>query len=396
VPHVKDLKEELDNWSLRELELLPSPVHHTTALPHCESVDPIVLPNCTNPTSSETTPIDGPCDAVQTSPPAPKQLDPPSYDSQQLWVDVLSGNRNPANGLAMEFVAPKRVNGDIEVEIDFTDIESEVKFWASSLIMYVLGGELSMNAVKQFMVRHWNFVKLPDMFYHDEGYFLLRFHSSTDKDVVLMQGPYTIRNMPMLLRDWKPDFSLKRDMLRTLPVWVKLPQLPLYLWGAKSLSKIGSALGNPLVTDECTAHKLRVSYARILIEMDVTQELPQSITIRDNEGNKMKQLVEYEWKPLFFGQCQKLGHICDKIPPKKTQPVWKPKPPEAPPLPATPAPTVPVTIEEGTVWTKVPSTSKLKGKIAHQTTPITNVSCSNGFEPLGTLNGPLVLQDTGQ
>ncbi|KAK2455257.1 hypothetical protein QL285_002729 [Trifolium repens] len=125
--------------------------------------------------------------------------------------------------------------------------------------------------------------------------------------------------MPMLLREWKPDFSLNRDMLCTLPIWVKLPQLPLYLWGAKSLSKIGSALGKPLVTDECTAHKLRVSYARMLIEMDVTQCLPHDITIRDNEGNTMKQLVEYEWKPLFCDKCQKIGHICATDPPKKVQ-----------------------------------------------------------------------------
>lgn len=60
-------------------------------------------------------------------------------------------------------------------------------------------------------------------------------------------------------------------MLGTLPMWIRLP---LYLWGAKSLSNIGSVLGNPLVTDECTANKLRVSYVRMLVEVDITQELP--------------------------------------------------------------------------------------------------------------------------
>ncbi|KAK2420095.1 hypothetical protein QL285_030882 [Trifolium repens] len=235
----------------------------------------------------------------------------------KLWVDVLSGNRNPANGLAMEFVAPKRVNGEVEVEIEEDDIVSEVKFWETSLIMYVLGGDLSMSAVKQFMSKNWNFVKLPDMFYNEEGYFLLRFHSLTDKDAVVMKGPYTIRNMPMLLRDWKPDFSLKRDMLRTLPIWVKLPQLPLYLWGVRSLSKIGSAIGNPLVTDECTANKFRVSYARILVEMDVTQELPQEITIKDSEGNKMKQVVEYEWKPFFVINVRRWDTFVPKNHPRK-------------------------------------------------------------------------------
>jgi hypothetical protein len=283
----------------------------------------------------------------------------------------------------MEYVAPKRVNGEIEVEIEASDVDSEIQYWASSLIMYVLGGDLSMSAVKQFMTRHWSFVKLPDMFYNEEGYFILRFHSLADKDAVMMQGPYTIRNMPMLLRDWKPDFSLKKDLLRTLPIWVKLPQLPLHLWGVKSLSKIGSAIGNPLVTDECTAHKLRVSYARLLIEMDVTQALPQDITIRDSKVNKLKQLIEYEWKPLF----------CEKAPPKKAQPLWRPKSP-------TPKETTlgkaPVHDGEGSNWTIVQGNGKLKGKGVQKSITIINFSCNNGFEPLGTLNGPLVIPDTGQ
>jgi hypothetical protein len=282
--------------------------------------------------------------------------------------------------------------GEIEVEIEATDVDSEIQFWASSLIMYVLGGDLSMTVVKQFMIRHWSFVKLPNMFYNEDGYFILRFHSLADKDAVLMQGPYTIRNMPMLLCDWKPDFSLERDLLRTLPIWVKLPQLPLHLWGVKSLSKIGSAIGNPLVTDECTAHKLRVSYAGLLIEMDVTQAMPQEITIKDSEGNKLKQLVEYEWKPLFCDKCQKLGHKCEKTPPKKVQPLWRPKSPTPKEPPGKPL----VQADEGSSWTIVQGSGKLKGKDVQHSIPIPNISCNNGFEPLGTLNGPLVIQDTGQ
>lgn len=94
-------------------------------------------------------------------------------------------------------------------------------------------------------------------------------------------------------------------MLRTLPIWVKLPYLPLHLWGLKSLGKIGSALGNPLLSDECTTNKLRVSYARILMELDTTQIQKEYITIRDHEGKKIQQVVEYEWKPLYCETCKK-------------------------------------------------------------------------------------------
>ncbi|KAI5404305.1 hypothetical protein KIW84_051453 [Lathyrus oleraceus] len=114
--------------------------------------------------------------------------------------------------------------------------------------------------------------------------------------------------MPMVLRDWNPKFEFKRDMLRTFLVWIKLPNLPLHLWGARSLGKIGSALGNPLFTDEYTANKLRASYARILMEIDVTHKQQDYITIKDSFGNKRKQTVEYEWKPTFCETCQNVGY----------------------------------------------------------------------------------------
>lgn len=37
-------------------------------------------------------------------------------EGQKLWVDVLSGNRSPSNGMAIEFVAPKVVNGTMEID----------------------------------------------------------------------------------------------------------------------------------------------------------------------------------------------------------------------------------------------------------------------------------------
>lgn len=69
-------------------------------------------------------------------------------------MDIINENRNPVEGLTMEFVAPKVIDGEIEIKIKAEDIELEVKFWESALIMYVLGDDPSMNAVKQFMMKN--------------------------------------------------------------------------------------------------------------------------------------------------------------------------------------------------------------------------------------------------
>ncbi|XP_058749652.1 uncharacterized protein LOC131622633 [Vicia villosa] len=156
---------------------------------------------------------------------------------RKLCVDVLSDNWNPMKGRAIKYVAPKMVNGEVEVEIEKEDIESEIRFWENSMILYVLEGDLSMNMLKNYMIKTWNYVKLPNMYFHDDGYFLLRFNSFEDRDEVMMKEPYSIRNMPMILKEWRPDFDLKKDLLRTLPIWIKLPKLPLHLWGEHSLKK---------------------------------------------------------------------------------------------------------------------------------------------------------------
>lgn len=41
-------------------------------------------------------------------------------------------------------------------------------------------------------------------------------------------------------------------MLLVMAVWAKFPNLPLHMWGHKSLSKIASCFGNPVTTGECT------------------------------------------------------------------------------------------------------------------------------------------------
>ncbi|XP_058726331.1 uncharacterized protein LOC131597664 [Vicia villosa] len=292
-------------------------------------------------------------------------------ENHKLWVDVISGNWNPAKGRVMKYVAPTVVNGAAEVVLDDDDVASELQLWKNALIVYVIG--------------------------EDIRYFILRFKQRDDLDAVVMQGPYTIRNMPLLLKTWRPDFNLNDDLLRTLPIWVKLPQFSLHLWEERSLNKIASVIGALLVTNECTTHKLRVSYARVLVEVDITQKLLDEITITDNEGKKRKQTVEYEWRPKFCERCQKISHQCD---PNRRQKVWKPKPnlkadqgKQNTSSNSTPIQEAPRSLEEADEgkWTVV----QKRGKAIDVTDSSNGVHCLNGFGVLRALNGPQGALDSG-
>ncbi|CAI8595347.1 unnamed protein product [Vicia faba] len=241
--------------------------------------------------------------------------------TSKLWIDVIKGNQNTIYGKALKFVAPKVVAGKPVVEIEHEDVESELRFWGSSLIIYAIGVDMSMNVVNNYMIKEWYFVKLPEMFYNEEGFLILKFKTIKEREVVMLKGPYTIRNMPMIIFKWRPDFSMERDMLRTLPIWVKLPKLPTHMWGVSSLGKIGSVIRSTLFTDVCTIDKLRVSYARILVDVDVTQKLQEEFDIH-YDGCDRIQKVEYEWRPKYCEKCQKVGHICN-VEKKPTVKMWQ-------------------------------------------------------------------------
>lgn len=65
-----------------------------------------------------------------------------------------------------------------------------------------------------------------------------------------------------------------------------------------------------MMTDECTTKKLRVSYARVLIEVNITMKLKVHITIRDPRGNEFSQPLECEWKLRYCQERNQVGHDC--------------------------------------------------------------------------------------
>ena len=100
-----------------------------------------------------------------------------------------------------------------------------------------------------------------------------------------------------------------------LPVWVKFPNLPLQCWSPFCLSKLASVIGKPLHADAPTTSMTRLSYARVLVEVDLLADLPSSINITLPNGVSKPQVVLYESLPRFYKRCKTPGHLnfaCNK------------------------------------------------------------------------------------
>lgn len=116
---------------------------------------------------------------------------------------------------------------------------------------------------------------------------------------------------------------------------MRFPNLSLNCWAENSLGRLGSVLGVPLCADECTSQQSQISYARLLIEIDVTKPLDSVILVEGGHGVVFEQEVTYEWVPHFCVKCNQVGHNCERQHTvkkrKKHKRVWVPKKNKEPP-----------------------------------------------------------------
>jgi hypothetical protein len=69
------------------------------------------------------------------------------------------------------------------------------------------------------------------------------FDNAEERNLIFRNGPYFMGPQGLYLNQWMSDFDPTQDVPSVVPVWVRLPHLPLHCWSPKSLEAIGNALG---------------------------------------------------------------------------------------------------------------------------------------------------------
>ncbi|KAH0767691.1 hypothetical protein KY285_003562 [Solanum tuberosum] len=173
-----------------------------------------------------------------------------------------------------------------------------------------VGAEPTIAPLERYIAANWNYIAKPKVYYHNDGYFLVKFNTLEDMDEVFYAGPHMLNQKPIIVKKWTSKFYFNKEVMQTIPIWVKFPNLPLKCWGVQSLSRIASGLEIPIYADECTMPVDRISYARLLIEMGITRTLPTELKVEDPNGRSFTQVVQYEWVPIYCSSCLTIGHTC--------------------------------------------------------------------------------------
>lgn len=113
------------------------------------------------------------------------------------------------------------------------------------------------------------------------------------------------------LRQWQTGIKIDPRSLQTLPVWVTFLDLDLQFWSTDMLRKIGNKVGRPHYIDKMKAQNRkhgRVSYARMLVEVDAQATLREKIILHDPDKIEYPRKILYDWRSWWCKLCAKFGH----------------------------------------------------------------------------------------
>ncbi|GLJ41482.1 hypothetical protein SUGI_0858510 [Cryptomeria japonica] len=140
-----------------------------------------------------------------------------------------------------------------------------------------------------------------------KGFFLVVCSSREDRGLLLQKGPWSWDKAYLCLKPWYSDFDPLTESFSKIPVWVRLPNLPLHFWGPSSLSTIGNSIGKFIAIPEKSKLLSNFTFARILVEMDFSKQLPAEIGLK--VGSKIRrQQLDYDGVVFRCKLCSATHH----------------------------------------------------------------------------------------
>ncbi|XP_062114414.1 uncharacterized protein LOC133825499 [Humulus lupulus] len=164
-----------------------------------------------------------------------------------------------------------------------------------------------MAVFEGFIKRVWGHLGIAQISRMTLGLTFVKFNDEATRDHVLENGFLQFDRKPVIVRPWTADLSAIR-MVHSVPLWIRLHDFGLQYWGSKCLSALVSTIGKPLLVDKFTKELSRVQFARVLVEMEITDNPPRSFQFINEHGQVVEQGIEYEWLPTKCKSCSGFGH----------------------------------------------------------------------------------------
>ncbi|KAI0499557.1 hypothetical protein KFK09_017763 [Dendrobium nobile] len=227
----------------------------------------------------------------------------------RLWSNIIAEPAPTAPQIPVSLMeTPEEI---IPFDQDFT--EAAAVEWSLCLVGYSIGKRPYYEALNEIAKRIWKLKGTFKLIALTDGFFLFKFSLLEDYDMVWSKGAWFFHGKPFIFKKWTKNFNPTRENFTSVPIWVRVHNLPLICWNTEGISKIASKIGIPIAVDALTAAKTRLTYARICIQVSTTSSFPDTVSVAI-EGDVIKLQVQYEWKPIPCASCGSLAHSSAQCP----------------------------------------------------------------------------------
>ncbi|XP_062113307.1 uncharacterized protein LOC133824440 [Humulus lupulus] len=226
-------------------------------------------------------------------------------------------------GEKLSFEEPVVREGQRIAQVDLEEIQVEISFWSSAVVCQVLGANPPFAIFEGFIKRIWGKLGIKRIARLNNGFTLVKFRDEVTRDLVLEVGVLHFDRKPVIVKPWSIDLDTLKAV-KSVPLWVRLPGLGLQYWGTKCLSALMSMIGVPILVDKVTKDRSMMQFARVLVEIELSEDLPKSVQFLNEKGQLMEQLLEFEWLPTQCRGCKVYGHT-ERMCNKKPSEIWRQK-----------------------------------------------------------------------
>ena len=126
-----------------------------------------------------------------------------------------------------------------------------------------------------------------------KGFFLVNFPSREDILSVSRKGPWFWGSDGIFITPWFLNFDPLTMVVMKVPIWVRIPNLPLHYWTQSIFEGIGNDLGFFLSSNDTHVAEGLFTYARIYATIDTNSGLLEKINLKLGKSI-WSQALDYE------------------------------------------------------------------------------------------------------
>ncbi|XP_030476453.2 uncharacterized protein LOC115693581 [Syzygium oleosum] len=237
------------------------------------------------------------------------QVQPAPAPAARTWANVA---KILTKGYQLAYVPPLMEDGEVIVNITPEVVADENPCWLECIVGHYIGKKVPFKLTEEAVKKSWG-DQVVDVKLHENGFYFFQVPNAEFRRNIIDSGSVSIFSSTMLLQQWHSKMKLKKGSFDSLPVWVRLRDIPFSLWSPAGIGRIASAIGNPLYVDRQTELMTQISYARVCVEIKAITPRVEAVKFRwDDEVNVIN--IEYEWKPLVCSSCGDFARIAQHAP----------------------------------------------------------------------------------